>query len=53
MRKYGIDAVSTVVKPFDVDRPDAGRLKNDNNGDIIAINLFDRFHQITVDDVVQ
>ena len=40
MHKYGIHEVFTVVKPFDIDGPDAGRLKNDNNGSI-AINLFD------------
>ena len=34
MHKYGIHEVFTVVKPFDIDGPDAGRLKNDNNGSI-------------------
>ena len=53
MHKYGIHEVFTVVKPFDVDGHDAGWLKDDDNGDIIAINLFDRFHRVTVDEVVQ
>ena len=44
MHKYGIHEVFTVVKLFDVDGPDAGRLEDDNNGNII---------RVTVDDVVQ
>ena len=51
MHTYGLHEVFTVVKPFDIDGPDADQLKNDNNGNI-AINLFDRFHSVTVDDVV-
>ena len=53
MHKYSIHEIFTVVKPFDDDGPDAGRLKDDDNGDIIAINLFDLFHRVTVDEVVQ
>ena len=52
MYKYGLYEVFTVLKPCDIDRPNAGQLKNDNNG-IIAINLVDRFYSMTVDDVVQ
>ena len=53
MRKYGINAVFTVVKPFDFDGPDAGRLKTDDNGNMIAIDLYKRFHRVWIDDVVQ
>ena len=53
MSKYGIHEIFTVVKPFDVDGPYAGRLKNDDNGNIIVINIFYRFHRVLVDDIVQ
>ena len=52
MYKYGLHEVFTVVNPFDIDGPDAGQLKSDTKG-IIAIDLFDRYHSLTVDDVVQ
>ena len=53
IRKYCIHAVFAVVKPFDVDGPDVGRLKTDINGNMIASNLFNRFHRVLVNDVVQ
>ena len=53
MYKYRINAVFTVVKPFDFVKPDTGRLKLDDKGTMIGINLFKRFHRVTIDDVAQ
>ena len=53
MYKHSIKAVFTVVKPFDFDGLDAGQLKTDDNGNMIAINLFEQFHWVSIDDVTQ
>ena len=53
MWKYGINAVFTIVRPWDFDGPNAGQLKIDNNGNMIAVDLFERFLRLVVDDVVQ
>ena len=53
MCRYGINVVFTVVKPFDFDGPDAGQLKTDDDGNMIAINLFKRFYCMSIDDVPQ
>ena len=52
MYKYGLHGIFTVVNPHDNDGPNAGQLKSDNNG-ITAINLFERYNSVTVDEVVQ
>ena len=53
MCKYGINTVFTLVKPWDFDRPNTGQLKTDDNDNMIAVNLFEQYLQLTVDDIVQ
>ena len=53
MHKYGLHEVFTIVKPYDIDGPDAGQLKSDTTTGIFASDLFDRYHSLTVEDVVQ
>ena len=53
MYKYGLHEVFTIVKPYDIDGPDAGQLKSDTTTGIFASDLFDRYHSLTVEDVLQ
>ena len=51
MVKYSIDTVFTIVKPRDFQGPKAGQLKSDDNGNQIAIDLFERYNSVTTDEV--
>ena len=53
MCKYGIDVVLVIVKPWEFKGPNPGQLKTDDNGNMIAIDLFERFLWLIVDDVLQ
>ena len=53
MFKYGVNAVFTIVKPHSFDGTNAGQLKKDSSGGLIATDLFDRYLRLSIDDVVQ
>ena len=53
MCKYYINAVFTIVKPYDFNGAKADQLEMDYDSNMIATNLFDRYLWLIVNDVVQ